>query len=177
MRYYVTDGRTPLDESAHQIRFEQHEGRLVAHVTRAGEATPTVHEVDPSSRGEGWLHVRIDDRGYDLHVEPTGRGGYLVQTGTRTVELEVVDEREIVARSIHGARSAGSGAVTASMPGIVVRVEVAEGETVEAGQTLLVLEAMKMQSPIPAPGPGTVTQLHVEPGQAVAAGDALLTLG
>jgi biotin carboxyl carrier protein len=62
------------------------------------------------------------------------------------------------------------------MPGIVVEVLVAEGETVEEGQPLLILEAMKMQNEIRAAGPGVVDGLHVSKGEAVAAGARLVSL-
>ena len=62
------------------------------------------------------------------------------------------------------------------MPGRVVSVAVAEGATVEAGQPLVVLEAMKMQNEIQADRAGTVTRVHVAAGQAVEGGDPLLEL-
>ncbi|MCB9919814.1 MAG: acetyl-CoA carboxylase biotin carboxyl carrier protein subunit [Planctomycetes bacterium] len=62
------------------------------------------------------------------------------------------------------------------MPGIVVSVDVSVGDEVTEGQTLLIVEAMKMQNPITADGNGTVEAIHVAAGQAVAAGDTLLRL-
>jgi len=62
------------------------------------------------------------------------------------------------------------------MPGTVLRVEVAVGATVTKGQTLLVLEAMKMENEIMAPQDGTVTELNVSPGVSVNAGDTLVVL-
>ena len=59
------------------------------------------------------------------------------------------------------------------MPGAVVRVEVAAGQRVEPGQSVLVLEAMKMQHTVAAPHAGTVAGLPVVAGQQVAAGDVL----
>ena len=59
------------------------------------------------------------------------------------------------------------------MPGAVVRVEVAEGDEVAAGDLLLVLEAMKMEHPVLAPAAGTVTSLAVAAGQQVDAGQVL----
>jgi biotin carboxyl carrier protein len=62
------------------------------------------------------------------------------------------------------------------MPGTVLRVLVAPGEAVQARQPLLVLEAMKMETPVVAPVAGRVTALHVEAGASVAAGAALVTI-
>ena len=62
---------------------------------------------------------------------------------------------------------ASAGTVHAIMPGSIVRVLVAEGDEVTAGQVLLVLEAMKMENELRAPISGVVKAIHVDPGQAV----------
>ena len=70
----------------------------------------------------------------------------------------------------------GEGAVTVDAPGTVVSVDVAEGDPVRAGATLLVLEAMKMEHVVAAPTSGTVGTVVVTAGDTVAAGDALLVV-
>ena len=65
------------------------------------------------------------------------------------------------------------GSLAAPMPGTVLRVLVAPGDRVAAGQTLVLLEAMKMELAVAAPGDGTVAAVHVEPGQLVQGGAAL----
>ena len=70
-----------------------------------------------------------------------------------------------------------SGSLLAPMPGTVVKVAVAEGDDVEAGAVVLVLEAMKMQHTITAPAAGRVATLNVQTGQQVAAGDVLAVVG
>ena len=65
------------------------------------------------------------------------------------------------------------GSLLAPMPGTVVSVDVEPGDRVEAGQPVLVLEAMKMQHTVAAPTAGTVTELPVSTGQQVAAGEVL----
>ena len=62
------------------------------------------------------------------------------------------------------------------MPGTVLRVDVAPGQAVQAGQTLVVLEAMKMELSVAAPVEGTVRDVHVTAGQLVARGQALVEL-
>ena len=78
-----------------------------------------------------------------------------------------------VPRFVDPADAVASGSLLAPMPGAVIRVEVEEGQEVEAGQTVLVLEAMKMQHTVTAPRAGTVTQIDVQPGAQVAAGEVL----
>jgi acetyl/propionyl-CoA carboxylase alpha subunit len=75
----------------------------------------------------------------------------------------------------HGAR-AGSSTITAPMPGTVIKVNVHEGSTVEAGDPLVVLEAMKMETPLLAPYDATVKNVHVEEGDRVAGGAVLVEL-
>jgi len=76
-----------------------------------------------------------------------------------------------------GTKAAVSGdAVTAPMQGTIVKVAVEEGQTVEAGELIVVLEAMKMENPVTAHKAGTVTGLSVEVGAAVTQGTQLLEL-
>lgn len=72
--------------------------------------------------------------------------------------------------------SHGSSAVTAPMPGTVIRVEVEPGDEVQARRPLVVLEAMKMEIPVPSPFEGTVTAVHVAAGDRVAGGMLLVEL-
>ena len=83
-----------------------------------------------------------------------------------------------VASAAHAAGAAvgGSAAVTAPMPGTVIRVEVAEGDEVHARSPLVVLEAMKMEIPVHSPFEGTVKAVHVAPGDRVAGGALLVEL-
>jgi acetyl-CoA carboxylase biotin carboxyl carrier protein len=66
--------------------------------------------------------------------------------------------------------------VAAPVTGTVWKIETQEGAEVLEGQTLLVLESMKMEIPVEAPGPGRVKKLHVSEGQAVDEGSPLVTL-
>jgi acetyl-CoA/propionyl-CoA carboxylase biotin carboxyl carrier protein len=81
-------------------------------------------------------------------------------------------------RVAHGLGRAGSEAVVSPMQGTVLKVEVTEGELVEAGRVLCVVEAMKMENEIAAHRSGAVAQLSVSPGDAVASGQVIcLVLG
>ncbi len=73
--------------------------------------------------------------------------------------------------------AAGNGNLTAPMPGTIVKVLVNKGDQVEAGQPLIILEAMKMENKINASATGTVTSIAVSPGQTVDTGQLLLTIG
>lgn len=76
------------------------------------------------------------------------------------------------------AASAGSGVkVAAPLPGTITDVTVKQGDTVKAGDTVVVLEAMKMQNNIEAENDGTVTSVLVNKGDTVMEGDVLITIG
>jgi len=79
-------------------------------------------------------------------------------------------------RSSSAPLAAGDGHVTVPMQGTIVKVLVAEGDTVEAGQTISVLEAMKMENPINTSRAGVVRELRVKPGDALGAGDVVAVI-
>ncbi|HVG22518.1 MAG TPA: biotin/lipoyl-containing protein [Thermoanaerobaculia bacterium] len=90
-----------------------------------------------------------------------------------TVHVDIIDPLAAKRRRRED-EIGGSGVVKALMPGRVVRVLVAKGESVRKGAGLLILEAMKMENEIQAPADGTVDELFVEPGQTVEAGADLV---
>lgn len=71
----------------------------------------------------------------------------------------------------------GAGTVTAPLPGVIIAVNVKAGDSVKAGQTVAVLEAMKMENEIEAPSAGTVTAVHVAQGDSVLEGASIITIG
>ena len=70
----------------------------------------------------------------------------------------------------------GAASITAPMPGTVLDVKVSEGQAVNAGDVVLILEAMKMENEITAPAAGTIDKISAAKGASVNAGDVLITL-
>lgn len=117
--------------------------------------------------------ILLGGKSYEIHVTPTPAGALTLQTGRHEFTAEVTDPRAWRGRR-HGALEAeGRQQILAPMPGKIVRVLVQTGEKVQAGQGLLVVEAMKMQNEIRSPKSGTVERLLVKEGQPVNAGEVL----
>jgi pyruvate carboxylase subunit B len=104
--------------------------------------------------------------------------GWLVQRGGRTWPVEITDERARSLRQMVGVKkpAVSGGSIRAPMPGLVLRLEVEEGQRVSPGTGLLVLEAMKMENEIRALEAGVVNRILVRAGQAVEKGTVLVEI-
>ena len=119
----------------------------------------------------------VDGRSHHLSIRPS-RDGYLVDLRQRTYHVRLRDELDLTIEKmgLKNATRDHSGQVRAAIPGLITSVAVAVGAEVDAGEQLLVLEAMKMENEIAAPMSGTVTAVHVSPGDAVEKGTLLAEL-
>jgi acetyl-CoA/propionyl-CoA carboxylase biotin carboxyl carrier protein len=117
----------------------------------------------------------------DVDVEVNGRR-YQVKLWVPDVEAPTASAGRGAARprpgagAHRGAGPAGSGNVTVPMQGTIIKVLVSVGDTVEVGQALCVLEAMKMENHINAETAGTVKEVRVSPGDTVGAGDVIVVI-
>ncbi len=118
----------------------------------------------------------VGDHSYlvDLVSKDWKEGRFVVSAIGEQVEMRVRDELEAVADQVSGAgKSEGEFELKAPMPGIVLRSLVETGDSVERGQGLVVLEAMKMQNELTSELEGVVHEILVEPGQMIEAGALL----
>lgn len=106
------------------------------------------------------------------------RGKYALWMDGYRFEVEALDERMRAIRDLTAANESAGGPrpLLAPMPGLIVRVTVAPGDSVEGGTGVVVMEAMKMENELRAPGAGTavVKAVHAKPGQAVEKGALLV---
>ena len=117
--------------------------------------------------------ILLNGESFEVRIAPTSEGKLTLQTRHQDFTAEVVDPRAWRDRR-HGAVEAeGRQQIVAPMPGKVVRLLVKAGDKVEAGQGLLVVEAMKMQNEVRSPKTGTVERLLAKEGQPVIAGEVL----
>jgi biotin carboxyl carrier protein len=118
----------------------------------------------------------LDGRPTTLAVESLGRGRWALSPAGERWEVEVLDERARHIRSLtNGAdRQHVAPVLKAPMPGLVLRVQVAPGQSVAQGAGLVVLEAMKMENELKAPASAVVKAVRVQPGEAVEKGQVLV---
>ena len=154
-------------------RFEiviQSDGSLLVN----GEA----RTVDFLSLGPSLYSMLMDDQSYETVIDEIDVE-VQVQLGGRQYSGEVLDERAQMLAAGRGGIEVGTGElqIRSPMPGLVLDVPVSEGQEVARGQTILVLESMKMQNELKAPRDGVVNHVWVQPGQSVEQGKPLLALG
>jgi biotin carboxyl carrier protein len=146
-------------------------------VTRDGsrlriEMDGKVIEGDAVEVATGTYSVLLGGHSYEVRAEPA-IGGLRVHVGAREYHIEIDDPRAWRRRRGGALEAEGRQEIVAPMPGKVVRVLVKQGDEVEAGQGLFVVEAMKMQNEIRSPKKGKLEKIFVTEGQVVNAGEPL----
>jgi biotin carboxyl carrier protein len=120
----------------------------------------------------GTLSMLIDGTSFEVMQELTTAGNNIV-IGNQRFAAMVRDPRSLQSRRATDSGSQGPRKITAPMPGKVVRIMVAAGAEVEAGQAVIVIEAMKMQNELKSPKAGRVVRIAVAVDDTVASGDIL----
>jgi biotin carboxyl carrier protein len=123
----------------------------------------------------GVYSILLNGRSHDAYVEDTSDFTIVVIDGYR-FEIDVNDPRRWQPKR-SGAAGEGVVTVVAPMPGKIVRVLVSPGDSIEAGQGIVVVEAMKMQNEMKSPKTGRLLTLSAREGAAVSAGEVLATIG
>jgi acetyl/propionyl-CoA carboxylase alpha subunit len=142
------------------------------------------YEVDARRMPSQIVSILLGGRSYDVDLERIGRRGdsldgrVHVRVRGRVVRLELLDERRVKMKEAQGVRLDVGGVVNidSPMPGKVIKVLVKEGDPVEEGQGILVVEAMKMENELRAPKAGKVRSISVKEGDAVEGGARLAAI-
>jgi len=132
--------------------------------------------VDGKKTGRTNYSLIVDSRSFEIEVDHKG-DEYRVLVDGRNYHVSLVDERRVRA----GGGPAGGGlqgrqTVSVPMPGKVIAILVSEGDAVEKGQGLVIVEAMKMENEVRSPIAGAVKEIRVKQGDTVEGGTALVVV-
>lgn len=169
MKTYLTN----IETRRHRIGIDGSHGR---EDFRIDDRPAAVSHEWLDETGENLL-VLLEGRSYDFRIE-ADNGELVLTYAGRRYRGTVIDERlaDLKRRAGISDGPAGRTVVKAPMPGLVVKVLVAVGASVQKGERLLVLEAMKMENDVKTPRDGTVVAISVKPGEAVNGGAELLVI-
>ncbi len=157
---------TIINNQSYEIEIDNDGGVLVN-----GEA----RDVDFLNLGGSLFSVITEHRSFEAVIDDDNDKIAVMMTG-RLFETQVLDERAMLMMQRRGGQVSASGEVLAPMPGLIVEVTIEQGSAVSQGDTLIILESMKMQNELKSPAEGVVSAIHVESGQAVDKSDLLIEI-
>lgn len=160
---------TTINEKTFEIEFKPDGSMLVNGEPRS---------YDFLSLGEHLYSVIMDNQSHEAVVEHQDGHHFDVMIGGKLYDARVMDERSQLMANRHGSDFVDSGeiSIAAPMPGLVADILVHAGQDVAKGDTLVILESMKMQNEIKAPRDGTVQRISVEVGDSVEQKRLMVTL-
>ena len=166
MRYLAT-----IDGHEHEIEIEELAAGSFAIRFGANRFEADLRKLGPAS-----FSVIVNNRSFDFDVAREGEE-IVVASRTRSARLTIADPARRAARAKALRREvSGRIEIKAAMPGRVVNVMVATGDTVKAQQGIVVVEAMKMENEVKAPKDGKVVEVKVVAGQAVEKGQLMIII-
>lgn len=126
------------------------------------------------------LKVKVGENEYDVYVRRLNRTCYRVRINDKSFEVTIRKPGEVIPKRVEVKKRkvevAEGEHVKAMLPGVVTKIIVKEGERVKMGDTLMILEAMKMENEVKSPKDGVVKQITVKEGERVEVGDVLAVI-
>jgi biotin carboxyl carrier protein len=159
-----------VDGETKQILLEEREGLYAIALGDHDVTTINARRVEE----DVWSLI-IDGRSYEATVQPI-HNKLRITVGGVSWDIDVYNPLRRYTQTAETHVAEGGQVISSPMPGRVVRVEVAVGDKVEAGQGVVIVEAMKMENELRAAGPGIVKEIEVEAGQAVEDGQPLVII-
>ena len=132
-------------------------------------------DVDFLNLGGSLFSLITKNKSFEAVIDDD-EGKIAVMMRGRLFEAQVLDERAMLLMQRRGGLTVASGEVSAPMPGLIVEVTASLGDAVAKGQTVVILESMKMQNELKSPIDGVVRAIHAEAGQAVDKNDLLVEI-
>lgn len=128
--------------------------------------------------GPGTYSLLLEGKSYDMHIHREVFGSYTITINGTAIQVNIKNRRDLLLQQFGMSHSEDSQEkiIKAPMPGLVLDVLIEEGQHVEKGQGILILEAMKMENELKAPAPGVIKKIHTEKGAAISKNDLLVEI-
>ena len=167
MRYEVVQGGDVFQVEVHEVGPHRYDVSV--------DDEPSVR-VDAFQNPRSVYSVLLGARQYEGSVDELEDGTLDIHVGTSAFEFTATDARRMLLAGAGSAVATGVQTLRAQMPGRIVKLLVRPGESVQAGQGMVVIEAMKMENEIRSPIHGTVTEVAVREGDAVDTDELLIVV-
>jgi biotin carboxyl carrier protein len=137
--------------------------------------------LDLIKNDDGTYHVLYNNKSYNISIlnRDLNKKKMLLAVNGKEIELTIKDalDQKLEKLGLTGKKSGGTGEIKSPMPGLVLEIDVTEGQEISKGQTLLILEAMKMENIFKADHDLTVKAVKVKKGETVAKNQILFQIG
>lgn len=159
-----------VNDEKHAVAITRGDG-----LSLTAEVNGRVYKLEASEPEPNVYLLKHANRIYQIFVAPREKSGapYAVSAGDQNYEIKIFDPKRLRASSASGGQSEGASEIKTAMPGKVVRVLVEAGAEVQAGDGVIVVEAMKMQNEMKSPKDGVIKEIRFAEGATVNAGDVL----
>lgn len=135
--------------------------------------------LDLIKNDDGTYHVLYNNKSYNISIlnRDLNQKKMLLAVNGREIELTIKDslDQKLEKLGLTDKKSGGTGEIKSPMPGLVLEIDVAEGQKVNKGHTLLILEAMKMENILKADHDMVIKKIHITKGEAVSKNQVLLS--
>lgn len=159
-----------IDDKTYQVELKETDGKLFAEIDGRS------YELDASEPDPNVFLLKNEGKIFEAFVSPSSDPArpLQVRVGTHEFDILVTDPKRLRSSAGIGHDTDGLAEIKTAMPGKVVRILKQQGDAVEKGEGVMVVEAMKMQNEMRSPKDGTIKELRVAEGDTVGAGEILM---
>lgn len=168
-----TDFEIKINDQISKVEILKEEGNILKVKIRDRE-----YDIDIVSVEEGIYSILYKNKSYNIEIiEGDNSKNFTVNTLFQTYDVEIVDaETRYLKKRDQTKELEGINIISSPMPGRIVKIPVAEGDEVTAGQTVIVVSAMKMESEYKSSKNGIIKKIHVNEGDVVNGNQPLITI-
>lgn len=155
-----------IKNQTHKIKIERKAEKIFA------EIDEKYYELEASEPEPNVFLLKYNNQIYQAYVAPNN----LVSLGKHQFEITLTDPKRLRGSSVTSEQNDGASEIKTAMPGKVVRVLVDQGSEIKQGESVIVVEAMKMQNEMKSPKDGVIKEIRFHEGSTVNAGDILVVI-